>query len=163
INDILDFSKIEAGKLELEVVEFVLATAVEDAVELVVEAAHRKGLELACFIDPRLPERALGDPDRLRQILINLVGNAVKFTERGVDSEPGPGSTFWFPVRLTRAAGEPRHSAGFHGRVALIVDHNATSRQALAATLAGWGLDVETAAAGRQALELIRGARRPVD
>ena len=83
INDVLDFSKIEAGKLTLEHVDFELHEVVEDAVAPFAEAAHRKGLELICSIDPAVPARARGDEIRLRQILANLVGNAVKFTRDG--------------------------------------------------------------------------------
>ncbi|MBK7542011.1 MAG: response regulator [Candidatus Competibacteraceae bacterium] len=82
INDVLDFSKIEAGKLELESVEFSLRALVEEATMLFAESAQRKGLELVCA----MPPQALwvrGDPGRLRQILSNLLGNAIKFTERG--------------------------------------------------------------------------------
>jgi len=83
INDILDFSKIEAGKLELENVSFDLRRMAEDVAELVAAKAHKKGLELICRIDPAVPAGCWGDPGRLRQILINLVGNAIKFTEQG--------------------------------------------------------------------------------
>jgi signal transduction histidine kinase len=83
INDILDFSKIEAGKLELECVPLNLPQIVEETVELFAEPAHRKGIELAYFLDPALATVFLGDPVRLRQILTNLLGNAVKFTDRG--------------------------------------------------------------------------------
>ncbi|QQS55705.1 MAG: response regulator [Candidatus Competibacteraceae bacterium] len=84
INEILDFSKIEAGKLELEMLDFDLRTTVEDTVEMLAVKAQEKGLELNCLIDPGAPSLLLrGDPGRLRQILINLVGNAVKFTSRG--------------------------------------------------------------------------------
>ena len=83
INDILDFSKIEAGKLHLEKVEFNPRTAVEDVLELLSEQAQRKHLELASWADDAVPEEIMGDPGRFRQILINLVGNAVKFTDRG--------------------------------------------------------------------------------
>ena len=83
INDILDFSKIEAGKLELEPVTFGLRETVEGQSELLAESAHGKGLELACRIAPDVADGVIGDPNRLRQVLINLVGNAIKFTERG--------------------------------------------------------------------------------
>ncbi len=83
INDILDFSKIEAGKLELEEIEFNPRAAVEDVLELMSAAALKKNLELACWADAAVPEEILGDPGRFRQILTNLVGNAVKFTEKG--------------------------------------------------------------------------------
>jgi two-component system, sensor histidine kinase and response regulator len=83
INDILDFSKIEAGKLSLEIIDFDLRPLVEDSIDMLVQKAHEKGLELICSISDSLPTAAHGDPGRLRQILINLLGNAIKFTERG--------------------------------------------------------------------------------
>ncbi len=83
INDILDFSKVEAGKLELEMLEFNLREAVEEVMELLAESAHRKGLELLLEIAPDTPLAVSGDPNRLRQILTNLVGNALKFTDQG--------------------------------------------------------------------------------
>ncbi len=83
INDILDFSKIEAGKLELETVAFNVRSCLQEAVKLMDCRARQKGLELSCEIDANMPEYIYGDPIRLRQILLNLVGNAVKFTERG--------------------------------------------------------------------------------
>jgi len=83
LNDILDFSKIEAGKLETESLDFDLYQAVEDVVQLMAPRAHGKELELACRIDERLPAAVRGDPFRLRQVLTNLIGNAVKFTETG--------------------------------------------------------------------------------
>ena len=83
INDILDASKIEAGKLSLERTAFPLVQVVEEAAGLLAEGAQRKGLDLAVIIDPELPPLVHGDPSRLRQILVNLLGNAVKFTENG--------------------------------------------------------------------------------
>lgn len=83
INDILDFSKIEAGKIELEAVDFEVRSIVEDVVDLVADQAHRKGIELAYSVDEEAAGAVRGDPSRLRQVLTNLVGNAVKFTEQG--------------------------------------------------------------------------------
>jgi two-component system, sensor histidine kinase and response regulator len=83
LNDILDFSKVEAGKLEFEVIEFDLRQTVEEMLKVLDVRAAAKDLELACDLDPVVPSRLLGDPGRLRQILINLTGNAIKFTERG--------------------------------------------------------------------------------
>ena len=83
LNDILDLSKIEAGKLQIENIPFNLWSAVGDALRTMSLAAHEKGLELVCDIAHDVPASAIGDPGRLRQILVNLVGNAVKFTEYG--------------------------------------------------------------------------------
>jgi CheY-like chemotaxis protein len=83
INDILDFSKIEAGKFELESVDFNLRTMVEDVFEMLAPRAHQKRIELASRIGPEVPTIAKGDPTRIRQVLTNLVGNALKFTETG--------------------------------------------------------------------------------
>ncbi len=83
INDILDFSKVEAGALELERIPMDLAETVEGAVELVASKAAEKGIELACRLDSDIPRGMYGDPVRMRQILLNLLNNAIKFTERG--------------------------------------------------------------------------------
>lgn len=83
MNDILDFSKIEAGKVSLEEIPFDLREIVEGTTELLAESAQRKDLELVCDVDPALPTALVGDPVRLRQVLLNLLNNAIKFTERG--------------------------------------------------------------------------------
>jgi len=83
INDILDFSKVEAGRLELEELDLDVRDVIEDTVELLARSAHVKGLELVTSIPPGVPTRLRGDPGRLRQIVTNLVGNAIKFTESG--------------------------------------------------------------------------------
>ncbi len=83
INQILDLSKFEAGKVELEHSGFDLRTVVEEVTEAFADSAYSKGLELACFVPANLPTALVGDPGRLGQILMNLIGNAVKFTERG--------------------------------------------------------------------------------
>ena len=92
IEEILDFSKIESGRLDLEARPFALGALVEEIVELLGPRAQAKDLEIASSIDERLPRRVVGDAARLRQVLLNLAGNAVKFTERGgvaVIAEPG--------------------------------------------------------------------------
>jgi signal transduction histidine kinase/CheY-like chemotaxis protein len=83
INDILDFSKIEAGKFEMETIDFKLRGSIELTLKTLALGAHQKGLELNCRIEPDVPDALLGDPSRLRQILLNLLGNSLKFTERG--------------------------------------------------------------------------------
>ena len=92
IEEILDFSKIEAGKLELEARPFALVPLVEETVELLAPRAQAKDIEIASFVDDRLPANVMGDAARLRQVLLNLAGNAIKFTEQGgiaVIVEPG--------------------------------------------------------------------------
>src|SRR5205085_9487730 len=83
INDVLDFSKIEAGKLALDPIDFKLRECLNDTIKPLMLRAHQKGLMLNCHIAPAVPEALVGDPYRLRQILINLIGNAIKFTEAG--------------------------------------------------------------------------------
>ena len=108
VNDILDFSKIEAGKVEFEALAFSVHDTVLEAVRMLAVDAHRKGLELIVDVRPAVPMRVVGDPTRLRQVIINLVGNAIKFTEQGevgveVDvEEAGERSVFLrFAVRDT--------------------------------------------------------------
>jgi PAS domain S-box-containing protein len=83
INDILDFSKIEAGKLTIEQIEFNLRTVLEEVADLLAPRASKRRLELTCAVPPTVPEYLVGDPHRLRQVLTNLLGNAIKFTEKG--------------------------------------------------------------------------------
>ncbi len=83
INDVLDFSKLDAGKIELEKTFFDLREELEQQIEMFAEPAHRKGIELISFIPGDLPSKVIGDPLRLRQVLANLIGNALKFTEQG--------------------------------------------------------------------------------
>lgn len=108
INDILDYSKIEAGNLEIEQVEFSLYEPLENAVDLLASKAHRKGLELLLDIDPNLPVKIKGDMIRIQQILVNLINNAIKFTERGEIAvrvtkaeSAGEGMNLHFTVRDT--------------------------------------------------------------
>ena len=96
LNDILDFSKIEAGRLDLDCIPFSLGHNLRDTLKTLTFRAYQKGLELNCRVAPGVPDALLGDPGRLRQILINIVGNAIKFTEHGeilvdvaVEGEPG--------------------------------------------------------------------------
>jgi signal transduction histidine kinase len=80
INDILDFSKIEAGRLDLEHVDFGLRAVLGDTLDTLALRAHQKGLELAYHVSPDVPDDLVGDPHRVRQVVTNLVGNALKFT-----------------------------------------------------------------------------------
>ncbi|MCS6977050.1 MAG: response regulator [Gemmatales bacterium] len=108
INDILDFSKIEVGKLELESIPFSLRRCLEDALSTLALRAHQAGLELACHVAPDVPDALRGDPLRLRQVIVNLVGNAIKFTEKGevvvqvelAGSETAPSSSSEQPLTL---------------------------------------------------------------
>jgi two-component system, sensor histidine kinase and response regulator len=108
INDILDFSKIEAGKIELEAVELDLRDLVEDIARLISPAAHAKGLEVTAHVDPAVPDLLKGDPGRVRQVLLNLCGNAVKFTQQGevaldigIAATDAQGITVRFAIRDT--------------------------------------------------------------
>ena len=123
INDILDFSKIEARRLDLEHAEFDLRETVGDAAKLLALRAAEKGIELACHVGPDVPEVVLGDAGRLRQVLLNVVGNAVKFTDRGRSRRPGQrrgrraaiASTLHFAVSDT-GIGIPPTSSGRSSR-----------------------------------------------
>jgi len=108
INDILDFSKIEAGKLDIEIIDFDLRSTVEDTGELLAMRAADAGLELICNIAPTVPSKLKGDPGRIRQIIINLAGNAIKFTHEGevvisaeIESESAESVLIRFSVRDT--------------------------------------------------------------
>jgi two-component system sensor histidine kinase/response regulator len=108
INDILDYSKIEAGKLDLEIIDFDLRVTVEDVTNTLAVKAFEKGLEFACLIHHEVPTLLRGDPGRLRQILMNLAGNAIKFTEKGevviratLEAEDGARATVRFSVSDT--------------------------------------------------------------
>ena len=108
INDVLDFSKIEAGKLDMDMIEFDLRETLSNTVNMFAVRAAQKDLELVCDIDADVPEQLVGDPGRLRQVMINLLGNSLKFTERGeVElkvwkvADPGEGVSLHFAVRDT--------------------------------------------------------------
>ena len=108
LNDILDFSKIEAGRLDISPVNFALRGAIADSLQMLAARASEKGLPLRCRVAPEVPDELVGDPGRLRQILINLVGNAIKFTANGevaleITLEPteGEGVTLHFRVADT--------------------------------------------------------------
>jgi len=115
INDILDFSKIEAGKLDLDITDFDLREVIDNTMDLLAAQAHSKGLELAAFIRPEVPLQLRGDPGRLRQVVNNLVGNAVKFTSHGEvvvtvsrSSENATHAVLGFEVRDTGIGIDPK-------------------------------------------------------
>jgi signal transduction histidine kinase/DNA-binding response OmpR family regulator len=118
INDILDFSKIEAGKLELDPIAFQLRETLQDSLKSLSVRAAQKGLELACHVESNVPDNLLGDPVRLRQVVLNLVGNALKFTERGEivvqvrnDAVSAQHASLQFIIRDT-GVGIPREKLG---------------------------------------------------
>jgi signal transduction histidine kinase/CheY-like chemotaxis protein/ligand-binding sensor domain-containing protein len=134
INEILDFSKIDAGKLDLETLDFDLRSTLEDVNDVLALRAHQKGLELACVLDPGVPTWVQGDPSRLRQVITNLVGNAVKFTESGevvlevsVAEEDEESALLKFAVRDT-GIGIPREKLGILFQPFAQVDSSTTRR-----------------------------------
>lgn len=134
INDILDFSKIEADKLELDVQDFDLRILLEDAAELLAVRAHEKDLEFVCRIDPEVHTLLRGDPGRLRQILVNLGGNAIKFTSRGevvidvkLESETGDQAKVRFELKDT-GIGIPQDKIGLLFSAFQQVDTSTTRR-----------------------------------
>jgi len=234
INDILDFSKIEAGKLNLEIIDFELREVIDNTVDLLAAQAHSKELELAAFIRPEVPMHLRGDPGRLRQIINNLIGNAVKFTSHGevvvtvsrisetpthailgfdvrdtgigidekaqanlfqafiqadgsttrkfggtglglaiskklvhlmngqirVRSVPGQGSTFSFLAEFEKQPVKAgvADAPDLAGLRVLIVDDNATNREILEHHTRAWKMRSDSAASGKQALEMMRSA-----
>ena len=237
INDVLDISSIESGRITLESAPFAFEDAVSQVLKTLAFRAHERDLELACRLDPKIPATLIGDSHRLRQILLNLIGNALKFTPQGevlvsaemeseseeglilhfvvsdtgigiaperqkaifdpftqveasntrkyggtglglsisarlvelmqgriwLESHEGEGSRFHFTARLGRAPGalnlpaQP-DAAQLAGMRVLVVDDNATSRQAAAAMCETWGLAVNAAESGAAGLEMIRQA-----
>ena len=238
LNDILDFSKIEAGKLSLDPREFALHEMLADAMRTVSFRAHQKGLELAFEIDPDVPEQVTGDPGRLRQVIVNLLGNAIKFTDHGevvlavgrepeaegiqlrfsvkdsgigipqdklskifaafeqadssttrlyggtglglsissrlaelmqgrvwVESKLDEGSTFHFTARFSPSLATdlmekqpPVSPEALRGVRILVVDDNATNRRILRTMLSTWGMIVDLAASGPEALAFLHEA-----
>ncbi|HWE72461.1 MAG TPA: PAS domain-containing protein [Stellaceae bacterium] len=156
INDILDVSKLEAGKVEIESIDFDLANTVEGAVVLLATKAHDKGIELGVFIEPEARQNFRGDPNRLRQVLVNLLGNAIKFTEQGCVSvevmrvtRPGDGaSALRFAVTDTGIGMTPETSAKLFEKFTQ-ADSSVTRRYG------GTGLGL---AISKQLIELMGGA-----
>jgi signal transduction histidine kinase/CheY-like chemotaxis protein len=240
INDILDFSKIEAGKLNIEPLPFDLRVAVEEAADLLGTRAWEKGVELVVRYAPDAPSRLIGDPGRIRQVLLNLAGNALKFTEHGhvliavdapeiiedvaqvrimvedtgigipadklpmlfhrfqqadtsttrrfggtglglaiarqlselmggtiiAESEPGRGSRFTATFRLPLDHGEvtgPLPRSPLHGVRALVVDDIEVNRRVLLEQLNSFGMRVEAAPSGSEAITMMRAAERAGD
>ncbi|MBE8215043.1 MAG: response regulator [Endozoicomonadaceae bacterium] len=238
IDDILDFSKIEAGKLQLELIPFDVSSVIGDIALLLSSKAHQKGIELNYFIDPTLPKSIIGDSVRLRQVLINIVGNAIKFTQKGevsircvvkekepknlsyhihfaiqdtgigleknvipnlfqpftqadnsttrkfggtglglsisqqlialmdshisISSELGQGTCFYFDLMFKTPMNQPQSSAvelaqhHLKAKSALIIDDNKTVRHILKDYLTHWGMQVDLAKNGKDALEKLK-------
>lgn len=233
LDDILDYSKIEAGRLDLDDSDFNPVALVEGTAELLAVQAWRKGLELMTYVEPAMPAILSGDTHRLRQVLLNLIGNALKFTEHGevivratvvertereavvrfaisdtgiglsevarrrlfqpftqadgsttrryggtglglsicrrlvdlmggeigVDSVEGSGSTFWFSVPLALNAGTPARPlppVELPGSRVLVVDDSLAGQQIVQQYLESWGMSVDVAVNGRDALALMR-------
>ncbi|UFS69623.1 response regulator [Geomonas sp. RF6] len=151
INNILDISKIEAGKMELEIIPFDLGETVADAVQLFCEDAQKKGLVLSYHLDPALPRSFCGDAGRLRQVLVNLVANAVKFTHQGkVDVLVAPAPEAGLVLFQVRDSG-----IGIEREVqASIFDHFSQADQSMTRRYGGTGLGLAIA---RQLTELMGG------
>ena len=154
INDILDFSKIEAGKLDLEILDFDLRTTLEEMSDALAMNAQKKGLEFVCLIDPVVPSYLQGDPGRVRQVLTNLIGNAVKFTAQGeikvhalLEEESGGHVTLRFAVSDT-GIGIPQNRVDSLFEAFTQVDASTTRKYG------GTGLGLSI---GRQLAELMGG------
>jgi hypothetical protein len=155
INDILDFSKVEAGRLDLESLDFDLRAVLEDLTDMLAVRAHEKGLELTCLVPPDVPSRLQGDPGRLRQVLTNLIGNAVKFTDQGevavmvtADAENAASAHLRFTVRDT-GIGIPRDKLRMLFTPFTQVDSSTTRR------FGGTGLGLSIS---RRLVELMQGS-----
>ena len=157
IDDILDFSKIEAGKLDVEIIDYDLIAVVEEVAVLLAGQAQGKNLELTCSIDPGLPQMVLGDPVRVRQVLINLVGNAVKFTETGevaidVRALPGDGERTLVQFRI-RDTGVGMDSTTLESMFEGFTQADSTTTRRFGGTGLGLGIS-------RQLVELMGGTLR---
>ena len=155
IGDVLDFSKIEAGRLELEENEFSVPGIVDSTVRMFAERAERKGIEIAYRLDDSLPDALIGDPNRLRQVLVNLVGNAVKFTENGevivscgLQDHSGEAAVIRFEVRDSGCGIDKEQQA-------LIFDAFSQADNSMSRVHGGTGLGL---AISRQLCELMGGA-----
>ena len=143
INDLLDFSKIEAGKLELDPADFSLRAAVGDTLRALAVRAHKKGLELVCHVQPDVPDALVGDAGRLRQVLLNLVGNAIKFTDdgrggRARGSRRRPGTRGRGRPAVRRARHRHRHPAGQAGDGSSGPSSRRTPRRRGSTAAPGW-------------------------
>ena len=136
INDILDFSKIEAGKLELDPRPFSLRNVLGDTLKALAQRGHAKGLELACHIAPEVPDDLVGDPVRLRQVVVNLVGNAIKFTRAGeVVLDVSPAHRSCISLCATRASASRPTGSGRSSTPS----SRPTARPRASTAAPGWG------------------------
>src|SRR5206468_1987759 len=162
INDILDFSKIEAGRLELEPVSFALRETLAETIKTLAPLAYVKSLELAYEIRSDVPDDLVGDTGRIRQIRVNLVGNAIKLTERGevavrVDAEAVAADRVTLRVPVPRRVAASSHS--LQGLPVLAAGENATNRRLLEAMRSAWGVVPTIVEDGRAALAALERAR----
>ncbi len=168
INDILDIAKIEAGKLDLETLDLDLRLLIDDLCQLMAVRAHQKGLDFVCHVLPDVPVLLQGDPARLRQVLVNLIGNAIKFTHQGevclsIDhlAETGPTRrSVWRTARnVARLRGTKCAPFGSplapSNATVLVVDDNPTNRQVAMAILRKLGVDTVPAEGGYAALDAL--------
>ena len=154
LNDVLDLSKVEAGHIELESIEFDLGDLIEKAIEILAMRANEKGLELACHLSPDVPCSLIGDPNRLHQILVNLISNAIKFTERGsvtlevTNAPPGEG-----PGGLRFAVSDTGIGIS-QDRLAAIFERFTQADRSIASQYGGTGLGLTIS---KQLAELMQG------
>jgi len=166
INDILDFSKIESGKLDIEIIDFDLRVAVDEVLDLLGAKAQEKGLELVGLVYASVPTAIRGDPGRFRQILLNLVGNAIKFTDEGevvVHIEPDWETPEEVALRIEVRDTGPIEGDGVAGNSleglrVCIVDANDTNRLLLIHYTTAWGMDCLNTNNGPAALALLHDA-----
>ncbi|MBV8142350.1 MAG: response regulator [Verrucomicrobia bacterium] len=152
INDILDFSKIEAGKLIFELLDFDLVETVESTLDFMAETARGKGIELACEIAPNVPASLRGDPGRLRQILTNLVGNAIKFTvTEAVGRAAGQAKTVALASLIVPSEGSP----AVRTMRILLADDNPTNRKVGLGLLRKLGYAAQAVTNGSEAVQAL--------
>ncbi|KAJ0719127.1 putative histidine kinase, Protein-serine/threonine phosphatase [Helianthus annuus] len=162
INEVLDRAKIEAGKLELEAVPFDLRSILDDVLSLFSEKSRNKGIELAVLVSDKVPQIVMGDPGRFRQVITNLVGNSVKFTEQGHIFVQVHLAEHSKAVQGKAEQGKVMANGSVYlrglllGKKILVVDDNRVNRRVAAGALKKFGAEVECAESGKAALDLLQ-------